>query len=247
MSASYAKLNLLLILLLIAACAVAFIIFNYAKSYYHDLNTLRLNPLELHKVDITSPPEDLALVFYGDSRAQQWLEPAWLKGRTLNIGIGGQTTEQILARFNHHLSPLSPKIVVVQAGMNDIKTIPLFPQEEAEIIAHCKENLKQIVEQTQQQGAHVIITTIFPVGELPLIRRLFWSDRVNYAMDDINQYIHSLASNDVTVFVSKEVLAGENGLIKPAFSLDLLHLTASGYNKLNDSMRDTVESILLPS
>ncbi|MFW5432520.1 MAG: SGNH/GDSL hydrolase family protein [Methylophilaceae bacterium] len=225
----------------------SYVIFNHGKNYYHSLNALRLDPLELHKVDITNPPENLALVFYGDSRAQQWPEPDWLKGRTLNIGIGGQTTEQILARFDHHLSPLSPKVVVVQAGMNDIKTIPLFPNQEAEIIARCKENLKKIVEQSQQQGIHVFITTIFPTGKLPLVRRPFWSDRVNFAMGDINQYIHSFASDSVTVIESKDVLAGKNGLIKPAFSYDFLHLTTAGYDKLNDSLRDTVESTLLKS
>jgi len=238
------SINSLLTLLLLCTAVFALILFNYAKHYYHDLNRLKLDPLELHKVDISNPPSDLAVVYYGDSRALQWTEPTWLKGRTLNIGIGSQTTEQVLARFDHHLAPLKPNIVIVQAGVNDLKTIPLFPQDEANIIARCKSNLKLIVEQAQAQGAHVIVTTIFPLGKVPLQRKIFWSKQVDEAIINVNQYIHSLSSNNVTVFVSKDVLANKSGLVKSQLSHDLLHLNEQGYKALNNAMRRTVESIL---
>ncbi|MFK5922637.1 MAG: GDSL-type esterase/lipase family protein [Verrucomicrobiota bacterium] len=177
----------LLVLFLVGAFAANYIVFQRAKLYYSEANAVRLDPLGLRQLEVTSSPENLALVFYGDSRAAQWPEPTWLEGRTLNLGIGAQTTEQILGRFGYHLAPLSPRIVVLQAGINDLKTIPLFPDAEAQIIERCKENIGHIVSRSRDHGAHVIVTTIFPVGELPFERRPFWSDRVDPAIDEVNK------------------------------------------------------------
>ena len=234
----------LLVLGLIAASTATYVIFDRAKHYYAESNAVRLDPLGLRHFSSPTPPKNLVLVFYGDSRAAQWPEPSWLAGRTLNLGIGAQTTEQILGRFEHQLVPLRPDIVLIQAGINDLKTIPLFPDAEAEIIDRCKENIGTMVGRCQEQGAHVIITTIFPVGELPFERRPFWSDRVDPAIEDLNQYIRSLNSDRVTVVDSADVLTGDHGQVASRYSRDFLHLSDAGYEKLNDLIRAPVESII---
>ena len=38
----------------------------------------------------------------------------------LNRGIAGQTTAQMLVRFHQDVVALKPKVVVIQAGMNDL-------------------------------------------------------------------------------------------------------------------------------
>lgn len=215
-----------------------------AKYYFQELNALSLDPIGLRRIRVPVQTRELTLVFYGDSRAAQWPQPVWLEGQVLNLGIQGQTTEQILERFDFHLKPLHPKIVLVQAGINDLKTIPLFPRDEEIIIANCCNNLRRIVERSRQLGAHVVISTIFPIGQLPPQRRPFWSDRVDPAIKQVNQFIGSLASNDVSVFDTAAVLADKNGKLIPKYSRDLLHLSAEGYKQLNIGLRGCLEPVI---
>jgi lysophospholipase L1-like esterase len=236
--------NLLVVLVAVVSSAFAILAFRHAKKYYNELNAVRLDPLGLRHFRIPKEPKNPDLVFYGDSRAAQWSEPSWLAGRTLNLGMSGQTTEQILGRFDHHLAPFSPRIVVFQAGINDLKAVPLFPQAEDEIINNCKVNLQRIVTLCRQKNAHVVLTTIFPVGKLPLQRRVVWSARVDRAVGEVNSYIRSLASADVSVLVTADLLNRADGRLNPAFSHDFLHLNDQGVAQLNVALRKLAEPIL---
>jgi len=65
------------------------------------------------------------VVFFGDSRAYDWPAPSGLEGlEFVNRGIGNQTTAQVLGRFEAHIAPLHPQVVVLQVGINDLKLIP---------------------------------------------------------------------------------------------------------------------------
>lgn len=40
---------------------------------------------------------------------------------------GAQTSAQVVWRFAEHIAPLQPDKIILQVGINDLKTIPLFP------------------------------------------------------------------------------------------------------------------------
>jgi len=234
----------ILALLLLAATGVAWLGFREAKSFYQELNALRLDPLGLRRVDVTPGVSQPAVVFYGDSRMSQWPQPPWLAEPVVNLGIAGQTTRQIVDRFDAHLAPLRPKVVVIHAGINDLKTLPLFPGDEARIIADCRANLQRVVERSRTLGAHVVISTLCPAGKLPFYRRPFWSGRVDSAIREVNETIKSMASDSVTVLDAAAALTGDNGELVPAYSRDFLHLSPEGYQRLNAELRRHVEPAL---
>lgn len=236
-------LQILVVVSLVVVSAVAWRLYRHTRLYYQELHATKLDPLGTLRFQVPRPVEDLQLLFYGDSRAAQWPAPASLVGRTMNFGIGGQTTEQILGRFDQYLAALKPRIVLVEAGVNDLKTIPLFPDREAAIIARCEANLRQIVERSRQLGAHVVITTVFPVGNYSLERSLVWSDRVPLAIQRVNEFIRSLESGGVTVFDADKVLADQSGKLRPEFSADLLHLSPTGYAALNQGLERLLETM----
>jgi len=229
--------------LLLLSIAANFLLYERGKQYYFLLNASHLDPLGLSVfADIpvdTYPP---LIVFFGDSRAAQWPAPSQIENATfLNRGIGNQTTAQVLGRFQAHVTPLHPQIIVIQAGINDLKTIPLFPDQKETIIDNCKANLKHIVDLSLATGARVIVTTIFPLGKLPIERGPFWSDDVKLAIDDVNSYIESLANDRVIIFDTSKVLANSDGIVYPQYSLDFLHLNAEGYAALNDAIYAVLE------
>ena len=89
----------------------------------------RLDPagLEVHAADRARPPADgrPVLVLFGDSRAAMWPPPAGLPEYAVeNRGVGYQTTAQIALRIDADVAPLHPAVVVLEAGVNDLKRLP---------------------------------------------------------------------------------------------------------------------------
>jgi len=233
----------LLSALLLVSVVLNCYLFNRGRGYYLQLNETRLDPLGLsyYTADLEgqSPggPNQATVVFLGDSRAESWRSPFGLdQFEFVNRGIGTQTSAQVVQRFDYHVEPLGPQIVVLQVGINDLKTLPIFPERKAEIIANCKANIREIVRRSNALGATVILTTVFPLGEVPIERRLFWSDDVASAIDEVNAYIRSLEGEWVLIFDAYGVLADHTGGTRAEYSKDLLHINARGYEALNDAL-----------
>lgn len=175
------------------------------------------------------------VVFFGDSRAANWPPPNLAGFKFINRGVGAQTSAQTLYRFDEHVKSLHPPIVVLQVGINDLKTIPLFPERKEAIIANCKENIQRIVTQSVNNGATVILTTIFPTGQVSWARSLFWSSDVDQAVNQVNRFIYSLETRDVYVFDAYSLLT-DNGSVREEYYEDTLHLKVAGYEILNTEL-----------
>jgi hypothetical protein len=108
---------------------------------------MKLDPVGLSHYPISAdqlpdlPTSGVRVVFFGDSRAQEWNFPSGAEGfEFYNRGIGGQTSVQVVARFEEHVATVEPDIVVVQVGVNDLAMIPLVPERREELVANCKAN-----------------------------------------------------------------------------------------------------------
>ena len=244
------RIFIIVIVLLVIALAVSivgnYLLFKQGEQYYNQLNLTRLDPLGLsvYPPQENENSEKPRVVFFGDSRVYQWPEPSGLEQfEFINRGIGAQTSTQAVERFDEHVLLLHPDIVLIQMCINDLKTIPLFPHLKSWIVTNCKNNIEWSVEETRNQGGTVILTTVFPLGKLPIERRLFWSDDVGEAIQEVNEYIYSLEGDGVIVFDTGQVLAGENGLVRDEYSRDFLHLNEVGYEALNEELVSILEEI----
>jgi len=214
-------------------------LYRQGQEYYLQLNETRLDPLGLKAFPIrqarVSPADGKPLVvLLGDSRAAAWPAPTQLEGFTfVNRGASAQTTAQVLGRFPYHVPSLKPDILVLEVGINDLKTIPLFPERKAAIVADCEANIQKLVELATRDNTRVILVTIFPLGQIPIERRPFWSEDVALAITEVNQFITMLASDSVEIFDAGKILSNESGIVDPRYSKDFLHLNATGYEALN--------------
>ena len=239
----------LLAIFLIVSLGLNLYLYHQGRLYYLQLNMLSLDPLGLDYHNTVpelqnSSTSDLKLAtFFGDSRAASWPAPEADAFEFINRGIGAQTSEQAVLRFDYHVKPLHSDVIIVQVGVNDLKTIPLFPERKESIISDCKGNIQQIVERSTDLGAVAVVSTIFPVGEVPIERRPFWSDDVARAIDEVNSYIRSLEREGVIVFDAYSILADENGITISEYSQDLLHLNDAGYTRLNDELVPVLAAI----
>jgi len=240
-----------LLVLLTVSLSSNWIIFSQAKQFYTELRATRLDPQGLrayppHGQGITES-DKITVVFFGDSRAAQWPTPNNAPHfQFINRGIGAQTSTQVRQRLEAHVNPLNADIVIVQVGINDLTSIPLFPSSKAYIINIVKENISWIVEQTavssnNQPPPTIILTTIFPVGKIPLIRQPFWSSDIEEAILEVNQHIATLADDTVIVMDSYTLLADGNGRLADEYAHDELHLSSAGYTLLNKNIGHILE------
>jgi lysophospholipase L1-like esterase len=234
-------------ILLLFTFSIVLNIFLYSqvRQYSIWLHIVELDPLGLSYFDdspIEKPAEgSTTVVFYGDSRAAQWPSPALDGFWFVNRGIGSQTTAQVTSRFAEHIAPLQPGVVVLQVGINDLKTVTLFPERKMEIISNCKENIRRIIDASLRSDSMVVVSTIFPIGKAPRDHTQVWSSDIDEAIVDVNRYIRSLATDQVLVFDAARLLSDKNGKLKQEYSSDGLHLNEAGYAILNSELVKLLE------
>lgn len=231
---------------ILAALALASMALNYqlaqaALHYFGETEAIRLDPvgLDFYAKERSMAPagREPILVFFGDSRARMWSPPAPLPGyRIVNRGIGHQTTSQIVPRIEPDVLTLHPAVVVLEAGVNDLKTIAVFPTRRQQIVADCERNLEIIVEKCRDAGASIVLVTIFDIGPIELWRRPFWSNDVEDAVREVNAFLRTLAGGKVVLFDANPVIEDSQGRIQPGYALDYLHLKATGYAALNSRL-----------
>jgi len=106
------------------------------------------------------PGED-RVVFLGDQVTENWGrgDSQFFPGKPyLNRGIAGQTTPQMLVRFQQDVVALKPKVVVIQGGANDLAAV-MGPMTEGTMA----ENFMSMVELAKANGIRVVLASITPV------------------------------------------------------------------------------------
>lgn len=177
-------------------------------------------------------PEPVDLIFVGDSITEGWVrpngKPVWEKyygKRALDFGQGGDTTQNVLWRFNHlDLKAFKPKVAVIMIGTNNTSDAP------EEIAA----GVKAVIAKTQEtfKGIKVIVISILP------------NKRANEKMKAANQLIKPFADDKSVFYVDladKFTPVGDNwkGLLP-----DHLHLTTEGYEMWAAELNPLIEKLI---
>jgi lysophospholipase L1-like esterase len=102
-------------------------------------------------------PGENRVIFLGDQITEHW-SPFFPGKPYLNRGIEGQTTPQMLIRFRQDVIELKPRIVVIQAGTNDLASVT-GPSTEGTMA----ENFMSMVDLAKANGIRVILASVTPV------------------------------------------------------------------------------------
>jgi lysophospholipase L1-like esterase len=106
-------------------------------------------------------PGENRVVFLGDDLTENWGEgkaPFFPDKPYINRGIRRQTSPQMLVRFRQDVISLKPKVVVIQAGSNDLASYT-GPATESVI----GENIMSMVELAKANGIRVVLASVTPV------------------------------------------------------------------------------------
>lgn len=182
---------------------------------------------------------DVEVVLMGNSITDSWpgmrLE-FFEKTQYVGRGIGGQTTPQMLLRFEQDVIALSPKVVVILAGTNDIagNTGPMTLEE---MLA----NIAKMTQKALDNQINVVIASVLPASDYP------WSPGKNphLKIPALNQMLRSYAKEKDLIYLDyfAAMEDGKNGL-KDSLTYDGVHPNKAGYQVMEPLLVEAVETVL---
>jgi lysophospholipase L1-like esterase len=187
------------------------------KNDFADLCRFRAEDERLAKLG------GVRVVFLGDSITELWraADPGFFTDRIVNRGISGQTSSQLLLRFEQDVVALHPKAVHILIGTNDVagNTGPERPED-------LKNNLRAMVAVAKANQIRVIL------GAIPPASVISWRPAIHPAAQirELNAWMAGYAKAESVGFVDYgSVLAAPDGGMKPALSRDGVHPLKAGY------------------
>lgn len=160
------------------------------------------------------------VVFMGDSITEFWTKSFWNQS-TVNRGISGQTSPQMLLRFRADVIDLKPAVVVILAGTNDVagNTGPAS----VDMIAG---NIASMAELAQTHGIKVVLCAVLPAASFYWNLALKPADKIAA----LNQKIKAYAEKNKLVYVDYYTpMVDERMGLKKEYSGDGVHPNDVGY------------------
>ncbi len=180
-------------------------------------------------------------VFIGNSITDNWASwrPEFFDSHNfVGRGISGQTSYQFLVRFREDVINLSPEVVVINVGTNDIAE-NTGPYNEDRTFG----NIQSMVELARANGIKVILTSVLPA------RAFGWRPAVTDGPEKIKKLNSRIASyaalNNIPYVDYYTALVSPDGISLPAeLSKDGVHPTHAGYEIMESTVLPVVESTL---
>ncbi|WP_263382074.1 SGNH/GDSL hydrolase family protein [Granulicella arctica] len=196
--------------------------------------------------DAVYPPpvlDEHRVVFLGDSITDRWgrKDGAFFPGKPyLNRGISGQTTPQMLVRFQQDVVSLHPEAVLILAGINDIAG-----NTGDESMADIQNNFRSMVEIAKASHIRVILASTLPASTLP------WRPTVQpaEAVRTLNAWLQQLAEREHLVYCNYyPALANAQGGMREELAFDrAVHPNSEGYQLMTPIAEDAIRrSLAMP-
>jgi lysophospholipase L1-like esterase len=178
-------------------------------------------------VNRSLPPASVSesrVVFMGDSITELWdRDPGkfFASKGYIGRGIGGQTTPQMLVRFQQDVVALKPKVVVINAGTNDIagNTGP-------STLEMIEDNLKSMAQIAAANGIQVVLASVTPAYDYPWKRGLEPAEKVVALNSWMKDYCARVGCVYADYFTP---MSDEKNGMKEGLSRDGIHPTPAGY------------------
>jgi lysophospholipase L1-like esterase len=168
-------------------------------------------------------PGPARVVFMGDSITENWarFDRELFADGVVGRGISGQTTPQMLVRFQQDVVALRPRVVHIMAGTNDVagNTGPTSDDR-------FKANITAMVDLAQANGIAVVLASIPPAAAFS------WRPQMKPAakIRELNGWLEGFAKARGATYVDyHKALAGPDGSLPQTYGRDGVHPLRPGY------------------
>jgi acyl-CoA thioesterase I len=170
------------------------------------------------------PPKagERRVVFFGDDATEKWPDATLFgAGGSVNRGIAGQNSAQMLLRFRQDVIGLAPAVVVIHAGSNDLARM-LGPGTRGTFA----DNIMSMAELAKANRIRVVLASILPVCDC---FRDQTSLRSPVRLADFNEWLREYAKTSGAVYLDYFTALSEGRNFKEALTADGLLPNAKGY------------------
>lgn len=187
--------------------------------------------------DIKKMDGKIDIAFVGDSITARWRgNETWTKHwgsyRAVNMGIGGDRTQNVLWRLqNGELDGYKAKVFVVMIGTNNLWGKNAKPEEAA---AGVKAILDLI--QAKQPQAKILLMSVLPTGEKPNPGRELRAA--------LNKIIRNYAGGSIQYIDVWGKFLESDGTISKEVMHDFLHLGSKGFDIWAEAISGKVKELL---
>ena len=194
------------------------------QARFNDFAQLKRYAADDEKIGDPAPGTQ-RVVFYGDSLTDNWGRKfgKFFPGKPyVNRGISGQTSPQMLIRFQQDVIHLKPAAVVLLIGTND-----LAQNTGPESMSAIEDNFRSIVALAKANHIRVIISSVLPADRFP------WHLGIAPATQivELNKWLQDFVKSEHLVYLDYyPVLATPEGAMKPELAVDkAVHPNDAGY------------------
>jgi lysophospholipase L1-like esterase len=165
------------------------------------------------------------VVFYGDSLTDNWGRKygQFFPGKPyVNRGISGQTTPQMLLRFQQDVVHLQPAAVLILAGVND------FAENTGPITdAQLQDNFRSMVAIAKQNHIRVILASCLPASSFPWHKGINPAERIKV----LNAWLQKFSAEQHLTYLDYYThMVAPDGGIQPDLAIDqAVHPNDAGY------------------
>lgn len=185
-----------------------------------------------------APGED-RVVFIGDQITEFWGrgQARFFPGRPyLNRGIGGQTSPQMLVRFRQDVIALRPKVVVIQAGTNDIAGVT-GPGTRGTLSDH----ITSMAELAKANGIRVVLASITPVCDCTVAQTGL---RPQARIADWNEWLKGYAAASGAVYLDYYSALADGRNFRKDFTVDGLLPNDAGYAVMSPLAEQAIKAAI---
>lgn len=177
--------------------------------------------------ELRLPANENRVVFLGDDITEMWGQgkAKFFPGKPyLNRGVAHQTTPQMLVRFRQDVIELKPKVVIIQAGTNDLAGYA-GPITEA----MAGENFKSMTELAKVHGIRVILASLTPVCDC--FQKLTARRPVGKILG-MNGWLKRYAKESGAIYLDYYSALVEGRAMKQELTVDGLLPNDAGYDRM---------------
>ncbi|UCA59393.1 SGNH/GDSL hydrolase family protein [Chryseobacterium rhizoplanae] len=189
---------------------------------------------------ILSSKKKVDVVFMGNSITEGWVKshPEFFsENNYTGRGISGQTTSQMLLRFQSDVIALKPKLVVINAGTNDIaQNTGIYDPD------FTFNNIKAMADIAQNNGIKVIIASVLPAAAFPWRKEI---TEVSQKVDALNNRLKQYAGSNKFIFVDyNTAMRDAKGGMREGLSKDGIHPVPAGYAIMEPMIKNAINKTL---
>jgi lysophospholipase L1-like esterase len=226
--------------LVIVAVLFTVLAFAYLKNMRSQA-AFQSDPLALEFLERRLEMVDGPFLLLGDSRVAQWSPIPVIDGVPIHtVGAGGITAVQLAYAIPNLEANLEGETVIVQVGINDLKTLGFTDVSRKELVERTIGALQEIYARLTDAGARVVFTTMIPPGPVGIARMPFWTDEINIAVVEVNNRIKDGTIAKDSAIVDFTGILGSPEEIESRYATDTLHLNSSAYERLSEAIEEAL-------